>query len=77
MELISVYERMPPDNKYVLTFCADGPGYHDILSLSWLEDGPMWVARNGEPHDYTVTHWMPLPAVPVPFSPPKTSGNGT
>jgi hypothetical protein len=55
-EWIPVEERLPESNQWVLIAC----GY---MTVAMLRNGEWW--DSDLPHSsHTVTHWMPLPAMP-------------
>ena len=56
-EWISVKDRLPPLNEYVLIFAK---GYMSLDRISDPKDGNLWDTTY---KDY-ISHWMPLPESP-------------
>jgi hypothetical protein len=70
MEWISVKDRLPEQNKYVLTYnfnttwSLNGNGSKcQILAYVEIDDG-IYVFLSECGTSYDITHWMPLPPFP-------------
>lgn len=61
MEWISVKDRLPDDNEWVLTWDSHG-NYHLFNHYHEFEN-PFGISKN-HPRYYQPTHWMPLPPPP-------------
>lgn len=67
MNWISINDRLPNYNEYVMTYapCATPP----IIIQSWIngyddEEDEYWEEWSETPAKIKVTHWLPLPDVP-------------
>lgn len=64
MNWISVKDRLPDEFKTVLALCRDGGMFVGRLT-SWHRWEIFTAMKSTKVVSRTVTHWMPLPALPV------------
>jgi hypothetical protein len=62
MEWISVKDRLPSNANRVLI--CDEYGWIWTGSYEWYDLGYRWETTAGDEPGCTITHWMPLPALP-------------